>query len=350
MKAYLANQQPLNLAECLGEGGEGRVFALAEAEQQHAVKIYHQLPSPDKQAKLKAMVADNLVMLGKVALWPTDLVYNEHQQIIGFVMPRLPVGSVAVHHLYNPSQRKQDFPQADYAFLVHAARNLAAAFAYLHSCGHCVGDVNQGNAVVAPDATITLIDCDSFQINHQGQLFACEVGVAHFTPPELHGQPFGQITKTPTHDNFGLAILIFHLLMMGRHPFAGVYLGEGEMPIEKAITEFRYAYSRHAKNKQIVPPPNAPLITWLSARIIELFEDAFGKNIDTRPTAVQWLEALEEFEQQLIGCDIKTHKYYKELEHCPWCEFTSSHKVDFFIKDLPIHLQKKINMILLRIL
>lgn len=331
MKAYLSTQQPLTLGKILGQGGEGRVFALADGEQ-HAVKIYHQLPSTDKQAKLQAMVGDNLAVLSKIALWPTELVYNLQQQIVGFVMPRLPVGSVAIHHLYNPSQRKQDFPKADYAFLVHTARNLAAAFAYLHSCGHCVGDVNQGNVVVAPDATITLIDCDSFQVNHQGQTFACEVGVAHFTPPELHGQPFAEITKTPTHDNFGLAILIFHVLMMGRHPFAGVYLGEGEMPIEKAITEFRYAYSRNAQAKQMQAPPKAPSTAWLSTNIRQLFESAFDEDINKRPTAQQWLTALEEFGQQLVTCDeIKQHKYYKELIECPLCEFYSRYRVDFFV-------------------
>jgi DNA-binding helix-hairpin-helix protein with protein kinase domain len=31
---------------------------------------------------------------------------------------------------------------------------------------------------------------------------------------------------------------------MGRHPFAGRYLGLGEMPIERAIAECRFAYSR----------------------------------------------------------------------------------------------------------
>lgn len=334
MNLYFANQQPLNVEKCLGQGGEGRVFALVELEPQHAVKVYHQLPTAEKQAKLQAMVDDDIDVLGKIALWPTDLVYNEQQQVIGFVMPLLPIDSLAIHHLYNPSQRKLDFPQADYAFLVHAARNLAAAFAYLHSCGHCVGDVNQGNVVVAPDATITLIDCDSFQIQHQNRLFACEVGVAHFTPPELHGQPFAQVTKTTTHDSFGLAILIFHLLMMGRHPFAGVYLGNGEMSIEKAITQFRYAYSEHSQQKQMSAPPKSPHIDWLPESIKQLFEDAFDIGVDKRPTAQQWLTALDSFEKKLVACEQeKAHKYYKSLSVCPWCQFANQHKVDFFSKE-----------------
>jgi len=32
-----------------------------------------------------------------------------------------------IHSLYGPSHRKRTFPQADWSFLVHAARNLASA-------------------------------------------------------------------------------------------------------------------------------------------------------------------------------------------------------------------------------
>ena len=35
---------------------------------------------------------------------------------------------------------------------------------------------------------------------------------------------------------------------MGRHPFSGQYLGSGiDMPIEKAIEQYRFAYGKNAK-------------------------------------------------------------------------------------------------------
>ncbi len=39
------------------------------------------------------------------------------------------------------------------------------------------------------------------------------------------------------------AVMAFQLLFMGRHPFVGGFLGGSDMPIEKAIEEFRFAYS-----------------------------------------------------------------------------------------------------------
>ena len=45
---------------------------------------------------------------------------------------------------------------------------------------------------------------------------------------------------------------------MGRHPFAGRYLGKGEMPIGRAIAESRFAYSHDACRTQMTPPPYTP--------------------------------------------------------------------------------------------
>ena len=76
---------------------------------------------------------------------------------------------------------------------------------------------------MAQDATVALIDADSFQFSLNGKSYPCVVGVPDFTPPELHGKNLASVQRTIEHDNFGLAVAIFHLLFMGRHPFAGRY-------------------------------------------------------------------------------------------------------------------------------
>ena len=77
-------------------------------------------------------------------------------------------------------------------------------------------------------------------------MFPCEVGVAHFTPPELAGRNLHELQRTTNHDCFGLAVLIFHLLFLGRHPYAGRFLGIEDMPIERAIHEHRFAFGHKA--------------------------------------------------------------------------------------------------------
>src|ERR1051326_5722305 len=88
--------------------------------------------------------------------------------------------------------------------------------------------------------------------------FLCEVGVETFTPPELQGTDFTQIIRTPNHDSFGLAIMIFLMLFMGRHPFAGRYLAQGDMPIARAIREHRFSYGSRRAAFQMEPPPSTP--------------------------------------------------------------------------------------------
>ena len=79
--------------------------------------------------------------------------------------------------------------------------------------------------ISAKNALVVLIDCDSFQVNTNGRCYPCEVGVPLYTPPELQKKSFRELIRTRNHDRFGLAILIFQLLFVGRHPYAGRYLG-----------------------------------------------------------------------------------------------------------------------------
>lgn len=76
--------------------------------------------------------------------------------------------------------------------------------------------MNERNLLVSThDATVRIIDCDSFQVRAGSQLFVCEVGVPLYTPPELQGAALGE--RTVVHDLFGLAVVIFQLLFVGGH-------------------------------------------------------------------------------------------------------------------------------------
>jgi DNA-binding helix-hairpin-helix protein with protein kinase domain len=198
-----------------------------------------------------------------------------NKSMAGFLMKNV-VRFKDIHLLYNPKSRTREFsPKANWRFLVHTASNVARAFAAIHDCGHVIGDVNQSNVRVSPEtAIVNLVDCDSFQISANGTVYPCEVGVPLYTPPELQDTEFREAVRTPNHDNFGLAVLIFHLLFMGRHPFAGKFLGRSEMPIEKAIAEQRFAFARDVQRTQMLPPPACITLAHLPQEIGDLFTRA----------------------------------------------------------------------------
>jgi DNA-binding helix-hairpin-helix protein with protein kinase domain len=330
------SNQAVVLGRELGRGGEGAVFEVANASGLVA-KLYHKPVTSAKATKLKALVRKLTPELVKVSAWPTATLHSGHGgELKGILLPRIQ-RPCEIHELYSPADRRVKFPEAKWRFLIRTALNCAVAFEKLHASGIVIGDVNQGNVLVAPNALVRLIDCDSFQINDNGRAFRCEVGVPHFTPPELQGSgiDFAKIDRTANHDHFGLAVLIFHLLFMGRHPFVGRYAGSGDMPIERAIEQYRFAYGRRAAAIQMTPPPYTLSARALPTVVGQLFERAFdpGSELpDRRPPAGEWIQALSQLDQHLAKCDVDIgHEYVAGLKVCPWCDIIRTGGPNFFI-------------------
>jgi len=307
----------------LGRGGEGAVHEITALPHQVA-KLYHGSVDAKKQAKLRFMASACDSELTSYVAWPLDTLHAKRGgPVVGFLMPKA-TGKQPVHHIYSPAQRKQDRPKAAWDYLLFVARNTAAAFEMLHSRGHVLGDVNQGNVYVGADSKVVLIDSDSFQVNAAGTLHLCEVGVSHFTPPELQGiASFDKHPRTPNHDNFGLALLVFHLLLGGRHPFAGVPLkpGAGDA-LETDIRDFRYAYGSDSRARGSEPPPRSIPVGSLPGGVGSMFFRAFTEQGSRtgRPTAREWVAALDGIRTSLKKCPASSvHVYSGHLSDCPWC-------------------------------
>jgi DNA-binding helix-hairpin-helix protein with protein kinase domain len=324
----------------LGRGGEAAVYNV-EGQPDLVAKIYHQPPSAEKTEKLSQMVKLQSERLLALSAWPVGTLFiARNRSLAGFLMRNV-ARFKDIHLLYNPKSRTREFPpRANWRFLIHAASNVARAFVAVHECGHVIGDVNQSNVRVSPEtAIVSLVDCDSFQISANGKIYPCEVGVPLYTPPELQDTEFREVVRTPNHDNFGLAVLIFHLLFMGRHPFAGKFLGRGEMPIEKAIAEQRFAFARDAEGTQMLPPPACITLAHLPQEIGDLFISAFGPDGagGGRPDAKQWIAELTALASRLIVCSSnKAHLFFNGLSSCPWCPIESAGIllfVDFTVVD-----------------
>lgn len=313
---------PVQIGHELGRGGEGAVYETPGTAGSVA-KIYLSPPDAKKQAKLAFMAQTADASLLKYAAWPQDTLHNKKGgPVVGFLMAKV-TGRDPVHMVYGPKHRRQQRPNVGWDFLLYVARNTAAAFDTLHAHGHVLGDVNQGNVMVGGDSQVVLIDSDSYQIRAKDTVHLCEVGVAHFTPPELQGiSSFKGVTRTSNHDNFGLALLIFHLLFGGRHPFSGVPLRKGVGDaLESDIKGFRYAYARDAQNRGIAPPPGSISLSMVPDAMEAMFHQAFTeRGTNGRPTASQWVQALDTQRKHLKKCgSSRTHIFPDHLGSCPWC-------------------------------
>ena len=320
---YTDDDRPLVLGSQIGKGGEGSVWSIT-SEPEQAAKFYNKGLAADRVLKLEAMCRLKSENLLRIAAWPTTILKaSASGQKVGLLMPRV-TGYQEAHLLYTPKSRRTSFPEAQFPFILHASMNIVRAFATVHDAGQVIGDVNHGNLLISNDAKVALIDCDSFEISDGRSCFPCGVGVATYTPPELLAQSsFQSIQRTQQHDAFGLAVLLFHMLFLGRHPFAGIFRhGTADKTIEDAIREFRFAYLPDNRLTEMEPPPFIPVLGEFPAELGQLFIRAFNREgaSGQRPTALEWIAPLERLSRNLRRCPAnESHHYFQALTSCPWC-------------------------------
>jgi serine/threonine protein kinase len=325
---YDSQGRLIGLGESIGRGGEATVYHVSGQENRLA-KVYEAEPRANYVYKLGWMVEhppENPTReLDHPSLaWPDGLIYDGRKRLKGYSMPFIE-RAVPLLEVFNPRRRALVLPQFNRRYLHRTARNLAAAFSALHHSGYVAGDVNESNVLVTPSALITLIDTDSFQVREERAgneiIYHCPVGKPEYTPPELQGKPLGQVTRLPEHDSFGLAVLIFQLLMEGSHPFRAQWLGSGDPPpIEARIARGAYPYVEEP-SEPIAPPRNALSIDTLYPPLVDLFHQCFVNGYRTgrwRPRPDVWLSLLIDAEQALVCC-AEGHFYSGHLAECPYC-------------------------------
>ena len=316
-------------SETLASGGEGTVY-LPGSYPDHAAKIYHS-PASDIQAKLRLMI-DNPPRVppgeeGRISIaWPEELLLDPARpsSAVGFLMRR--VSGEPVIQYYSPGRRRSVAPSFTCEHLLATAMNIARAVEICHGQRYVIGDINESNVLVSETGAVALIDTDSFQVldRASGQIHRSPVGKPEYTPAELQGHRFDSIDRTQDHDLFGLAVIIYQLLMEGVHPFTGVYALSGDPPqLEDRIANGHFPHSR----TRAVPYSHSPLAPpWqtfhpsLRDRFIQCF-DIGHDSPETRPTAHEWAQTLEEAQADLVTCARSSqHRYSGHLSACPWCE------------------------------
>ena len=321
MQEVIVGSKPVSVGKLIGKGGEGQVFALNERSGA-AVKIYDARLRVKRKEKVHAMVHGGFAAQTDLVAYPREIVSDRGGNFLGFLM-QLVSGYRPVHELYSPKSRQRHFPKVNYRFIIRAAVNVARAVGKVHQTGCVIGDLNHSGVLVAEDARVALIDADSFQFCLGQKTYRCVVGVPDFLPPELHGVNLATVLRSVEHDNFGLAVVIFLLLFMGRHPYAGRHQGP-DLSIGQAIGQNKFAFSLTRQTSTgTTPPPGALTLDVFPAHVRQAFESAFGLNPMARPSASSWIRALTTLESSLNRCsNLKTHFYPDSARVCLWCDLS----------------------------
>jgi WD40 repeat protein len=333
---YDSSKRRITLSKEVGHGGEAAIYRVQEQAGLLA-KIYVPPIHPHYEPKVAWMrdhppeepdYGDAYVAVEidehKALAWPIELLYDRKSRFAGYLMPRIR-GGVTLLKAFNPRERAKNLP-FNRKYLHRTARNLAAVVASLHAKGYMVGDLHESNAIVTPQALVTMIDTDSFQVqatvNDEVVCYRCVVGKPEYTAPELQGKRLADVTREPEQDCFALAVLIFQLLMEGNHPFRSRWGRAGEPPpLEVKIARGLFPHVKPPPDPVTVPP-NVPSLDTLHPGLSALMQRCFvdgHKDPQLRPTAVEWRDRLEEAEAALVQCR-KGHYYSNLLVKCPQCE------------------------------
>ncbi len=309
-------QEKLTLTTpAFASGGEGSLYHIeTEGYETVVAKIYHEHKrTPLREHKIgylqehppKALFKEEGITL----VWPQQLLLNEKNQFIGFLMPFVQGEKLEILSLPKLGRRYRDQWQ-QYDFSVDTRRRnrltlcykIARAIEQLHYTErYVVIDMKPDNIVIQPNGHIALVDLDSIEVVENGQtIYDAPVATPEYTPPDSYWKnPEVDPTQEEPWDRFGLAV-IFYKVLLGIHPFAastkGIYAEATSLSekIEKGLFVHHTALEQYFD----VIPAQHEEYQRLPLSIQQLFERCFIAGHTqpfARPSAAEWAQTLEEF-------------------------------------------------------
>jgi len=285
----------------LAQGGEAAVHAVPRFPNV-VVKLYHpqvlQKRSDTLRAKVEAMSSDPRLASFKenpALAWPRFSVFDENGQWRGYAMRK--ATGVRMSLLAHAMAYREHFPNLDRPAVVAYLLRLLGVLKELHAAGVMLGDYNLANFLCDPgSATVTLIDCDSWQVSAAGKTFRCPVAAPDMLPPELHGKELGKIDRTLESEYFSLAILLFKALMLGRHPYDAV---GGSGPLEN----IRKGYFPYGLGGGGIPKGHwfniwSHLPYKLKKQFIRTFKEG-ASDPSERTSVAEWIDVLKLYQREL---------------------------------------------------
>ncbi|MDD1150263.1 hypothetical protein M5G25_18415 [Pseudomonas sp. TNT2022 ID357] len=281
----------LRLVREISKGGEGVIYETCDPSL--VCKVYHakELTTLRRQ-KIELMVTRKISRAD--ICWPTEVVYNQHSEFIGYVMPRAE-GKTMFSGIFIKPAFLKTFPTWGRIDLVNLCLAFLEQIRFLHSLNILVGDINANNLLVTKDSTkLWMVDTDSFQI----EAFPCPVGTIAFTAPEIQGETYGNFMRTKEHELFSVATMLFMILFPGKTPYSQQNGGTQAENIK--ARNFPYRDHDNAEN---FSGENAPEGDWqtiwnhLKADVRKAFQKTFREG--ERISVDRWINLLESYRSSI---------------------------------------------------
>jgi DNA-binding helix-hairpin-helix protein with protein kinase domain len=260
-------------------GGEGDVYA---TYKNLMVKLYYSKHvNYQNYLKLKAMT-DNPVE-NPYIVWPLDIVYNEDNQFVGYVMREVK-NSDSMDDLrdigfqpYNPIER------------IQIGINFLKNVRYLHEKNILVGDMKFDNILVRNPQEVYLIDTGSFQVED----YPCTVFNLEFTDTSISESNLKKTLRDPDSEYFPINKILFELLIL-KSPF----YSKDNIEIDPT-SEREFHYEIDPPKFRTDPPKHLKLWFSLSLTLRQYFYYYFKEKKVTYLNEI--IEELERFKFSLTS-------------------------------------------------
>lgn len=307
------------------EGGSGIVFA-DKCRPGYLIKIYKKFVDyanlgsgtasfaeiSEAREKIEAMLqeppahqtaSDGKSEFTQIA-WPQETLTTKDGRFVGFTMREVDFSnSVALEQLFLSQQRSSEGLPQDFEFRLVAAQNLASVVSLVHRKGHAIVDLQPQNVrVYRKNGWVGLIDCDGYRISAR-KIYPAGFLRDDFAAPELQrsGGNVRPDMGDEYQDRFAVSLLIFSLLNDGITPFHVKARAGQSIPsdVPSRIRDRLYGYGR-TPHPLVEPPSAASMHEYFPDQLRDLFDRAFLRDGNGRPTAEEWSDCLR---QQLAAAE-----------------------------------------------
>ena len=258
---------------------------------EYAAKIYRPEFCTIRQLeKLRLIVSLGLNCKG--ICFPTEVLLNARGAFCGCLMPRADGGSIEELFCTAPEFARR-FPDWKKPDMVILTMNILDRIKYLHDNGVIMGNLVPENIMFMSTEEIYFIDADNWQYRE----FPCPDGNVYATPPELQGKDFRTFLRTMGNENFGVAVLVFMLMMQGLPPYASF---DRDMPEEEIRAgKFPYTVGEFKPIKDYKAPTMEARKIWshlvrqLKDTFMQTFHEKGNHNTEkTRYPVDQWIKDM----------------------------------------------------------
>ena len=303
----------------VAEGGEAKTYFINQTIYQgYIAKIFKQ-DDKSRVDKIEAMIKatyDKHIL--EYFAWPlARIMYG--QKFVGYLMRYVKADPLS--KIQSPLTSKRCSFKVNPRNLVKLSKNLFLALHIfkLNFPGSIFSDISSHNILVQSDGRPFFIDVDSIEYydrNNKVRHIAKYFTEGYRSYEAIAGQSLNE-----TSDCFALAIIVFQLLMNGKHPFAiKSHTITGTTDFEQNILRGYNAYFNKSKD-YTVPDGSYKIDEIMNQQLYDCFKQTFVtglKEFLKRENAYSFYKALESLESEMKICRQGSGHYYLKRS-CQFC-------------------------------